>query len=84
MKKAAAALAGITLALAPWGGAAANESPVRFAPGGVGNAHPHHVHTGNGGCVNINSVFFVQTDHGLHQGATESGSETGPWHGPCH
>lgn len=55
MKKAAAALAGITLALAPWGGAAANESPVRFAPGGVGNAHPHHVHTGNGGCVNINS-----------------------------
>lgn len=84
-------LAGISLAFMPWGGAAAaDESPVRHAPGG--GAHSHHVHTGNGGCVDIDSVFFLPLDHGLHQGANASSfgnpndqdTTRGPFHGPCH
>lgn len=83
MRSLVVALAGLGLAIAPMGAATANESPVRFTAG-VDGAHPHHVHLPNGGCVDINSVFFVPATHGLHQGANSSGVETGPWHGPCH
>jgi hypothetical protein len=52
--------------------------------GGPGS-HPHHVHTGNGGCVDINRVFFEVDDRGLHRGADSSNEhESGPYHGPCH
>ncbi len=60
--------------------AQATQSPI----GGTG-AHTHHVHTGNGGCVDIDSVQFEPTDRGLHQGSNASGGETlGPFHGTCH
>jgi hypothetical protein len=54
----------------------ADEAPV--GPGG----HYHHVITGNGGCVNIDSVRFEKDDRGLHQGANKSGSN-GPAHDTC-
>lgn len=46
-------------------------------------AHPHHVHTGNGGCVDIDSVLFVPADRGLHRGSNSSGPDRGPFHGTC-
>jgi hypothetical protein len=59
--------------------AQAPQSPV----GGAG-AHPHHVHTGNGGCVDIDSVLFEPATRGLHQGSNASGGPAlGPFHGPC-
>jgi hypothetical protein len=59
--------------------AQATQSPV----GGEG-AHPHHVHTGNDGCVDINSVFFEPDVRGLHQGSNASGGpDRGPFHGTC-
>jgi hypothetical protein len=54
----------------------ADEAPV--GPGG----HYHHVITGNGGCVDIDSVTFEGGDRGLHRGANESGTH-GPSHGMC-
>ncbi len=53
------------------------------APVGGPSAHTHHIHTGNGECVDIDSVRFEHTDHGLHQGAAQSGPAHGPWHGTC-
>jgi hypothetical protein len=58
--------------------AQAPQSPV----GGPGS-HPHHVHTGNGGCVNIDSVLFEPDVRGLHRGSDESGLTQGPFHGAC-
>jgi hypothetical protein len=54
--------------------------------------HPHHVNTGNGGCVDIDRHFA--TGHGLHVGSNKSSSfdpadpdtypkDRGPWHGTC-
>lgn len=45
--------------------------------------HTHHVTTGNGGCVDVNAVVFLPENRGLHRGANASGSDRGPWHGPC-
>jgi hypothetical protein len=59
--------------------------------------HPHHVLTGNGGCVDIDAVFFAAADEageeeqrGLHRGANASSFNPagddparGPFHGPC-
>jgi hypothetical protein len=63
-------------------------APSAFAESPLGDglpgSHTHHVHTGNGGCVDIDAVSFLPLDRGLHRGANESGFETGPWHGPCH
>lgn len=59
------------------GGAAASD-PVVGGPG----AHPHHVETGNDGCVDINSVLFQGGDRGLHRGSNSSGAH-GPNHGSC-
>ena len=57
----------------------APQSPV----GGFG-AHPHHVHTGNGGCVDIDSVLFEPSTRGLHRGSNASGGPArGPFHGSC-
>ena len=58
----------------------ADKSPVNPTTG-----HTHHVHTGNGECVDINSVKFEADTRGLHQGSNASGFHTqGPFHGPCH
>lgn len=58
---------------------AADQSPV----GGSG-AHPHHVHLGNGGCIEIDAVLFKRESRGLHGGSEASGVDQGPYHGPCH
>lgn len=46
--------------------------------------HIHHVHTGIGGCVQLDQHTFLREARGLHRGAEESGFEQGVWHGPCH
>lgn len=51
-------------------------------PHGEGG-HVHHVRTGSGQCVQIDAVAFHAVDRGLHQGASASASNKGPWHGPC-
>jgi hypothetical protein len=61
--------------------APADEAPVGTI--GQPGVHYHHIHTGNGECRDINSVGFEHDDRGLHQGASQSGSEEGPWHGTC-
>jgi hypothetical protein len=53
------------------------------APSHGEGGHSHHVGTGNGGCVVVDAVAFRAEDRGLHQGASKSGSDRGPWHGPC-
>lgn len=69
----------LSLATAP----AALAAPADQSPLGGANAHPHHVHTGDGECTNIDSVRFEPGDRGLHRAANESGTEHGPWHGTC-
>lgn len=54
---------------------AADESPV-----GGEFAHTHHVHTGNGGCIDIDSVRFEPAGRGLHRGVEEAEPL---WHGTC-
>ena len=62
----------------------AKAQPAEQAPVGGLFAHPHHVHTGNGGCVDINSVLFEPDVRGLHQGSNASGGPAlGPFHGTC-
>lgn len=48
-----------------------------------GSGHTHHVHTGNGECVDIDRVLFSADHRGLHMGAEASGMLQGPWHGTC-
>ena len=63
---------------------AALGDPAAQSPVGGPHAHPHHVHTGNGGCVNIDSVLFEPDTRGLHQGSNASrGPLQGPFHGTC-
>ncbi len=57
--------------------------PAEQSPVGGMHAHPHHVHTGNGGCVDINSVMFEPGDRGLHHGSNMSTMAQGPFHGTC-
>ena len=76
--------AAILLLLITVGMALAQDRPV-VPPGTTppGDAHPHHVTTGNG-CRDINAVLFRPGDRGLHQGSNQSGGPAlGPWHGPC-
>ena len=46
--------------------------------------HTHHVHTGDGECIEIDAVRFEPAERGLHKGANSSGAERGPFHGTCH
>jgi hypothetical protein len=65
-------------------GAAAFAAPaVAEPPRGGPFQHTHHVHTGDGGCVDIDSVMFNPDHRGLHQGSNASGLDRGPWHGTC-
>lgn len=92
MRRAVVIIAGATLALMPMGGVARadGQSPVRHEPGTEGQ-HSHHVHTGNGDCVDIASVLFIPAGHGLHRGANSSSfgnpndpdTSRGPFHGTC-
>lgn len=52
-------------------------------PHGEGG-HLHHVHTGNGECVQLDAHAFLPEARGLHRAAAESGFERAVWHGPCH
>ncbi len=77
---ASAALSSVALVA----GAGVLTSPaVADPPRGGPMQHTHHVHTGNGGCVDIDSVMFDPDHRGLHQGSNASGPERGPWHGTC-
>ncbi len=60
----------------------AQAQPAERSPVGGPTSHPHHVQTGNGGCVDIDRVKFERDDRGLHQGAVQSGPH-GPSHGAC-
>ena len=66
-------------------GTALVAGPVAAHPPNQGEfLHSHHVHTGNGGCVDIDSVLFVPDTRGLHQGSNASrGPLQGPFHGSC-
>lgn len=75
---------GLLLALGMMAGTASAAPPVSDEPLGDGFAHTHHVHTGNGGCVDIDRVYFNVGSRGLHQGANASrGPLQGPFHGTC-
>jgi hypothetical protein len=63
---------------------AALAAPAAAAPPTGGPfAHSHHVHTGNGGCVDIAAVLFNPEHRGLHQGSNASTTDRGPYHGTC-
>lgn len=72
-----------TLALATVAMVGTTTAAMATPPHGDGG-HTHHVHTGDGGCVDVDSVTFLADDRGLHQGGNASGVERGLWHGPCH
>jgi len=74
----------LLLMLGMMAGSAFADPPVTHEPLGPGFAHSHHVHTGNGDCVDIDSVYFNVDVRGLHQGANASrGPLQGPFHGTC-
>ena len=75
-------LVAVALLMAVFAGVA-QAQPADQAPVGGQFAHPHHVHTGNGECVDINSVLFEPDVRGLHEGSHASGEDQGPWHGRC-
>ena len=52
-------------------------------PIGGPSAHPHHVHTGNDGCVDIDAGRFNADFRGLHRASIETGMEQGPFHSDC-
>ena len=90
MRRIAIVSAALALLMSLGGAASAQgSSPVRHEPGDP--AHSHHVHTGNGGCVDIDSVLFMPTGNGLHQGSNASSlgnpnamdTTRGPFHGTC-
>lgn len=58
-------------------------SPASADPIVDDGGHVHHVITGSGACVAIDAVAFLAEPRGLHRGANESGTDQGPWHGPC-
>ena len=77
----AAAITCVTLAVGGLVGVAGAVD--EHAPHGGATSHPHHVHTGDGGCHDIDEVTFEHDSRGLHRGAAESGVSHGPWHGTC-
>lgn len=84
MRRVVIALAAIGISAAAIAGPAQADPPVSDQPLGPGFAHTHHVHTGQGGCVDIDSVYFMVDHRGLHQGANASrGPLQGPFHGTC-
>lgn len=66
-------------------GGLAQAAPAEQSPVGGTHAHAHHVHTGNGGCVDIDYVLFEPAARGLHHAAHNSiaGGRDRLWHGTC-
>lgn len=63
------------LALALLGGSALAAPPIDAGPHETDSelmAHPHHVRTGNGGCVDLGAPDFQMDVRGLHHGANMS------------
>ena len=64
---------------------AAGAEPAEQSPIGGHRAHPHHIHTGNGGCVDMAQNLFEPAQEGearhrgLHQGAIKGEVH----HGTC-
>jgi hypothetical protein len=82
MKRYAIVLAAVPLASVMLAAPAQADPPVAHEP--AGSAHTHHVHTGQGDCVDISSVLFMADHRGLHQGSNASqGPTQGPFHGTC-
>jgi len=52
------------------------------APHGGPGTHPHHIHTGNGDCVDAEKDMEGGA-RGLHRGSNASGPDHGMWHGSC-
>ena len=71
----------MALLMTVFAGAANAQAPQ--SPVGGDFAHPHHVHLGNGGCVDIDAVLFEPDVRGLHRASNETGQEKGPFHGTC-
>lgn len=51
------------------------------SPIGGEHAHTHHIHTGNGDCVEIDEVRFEPGAHGVHHATNTSSADM--WHGTC-
>lgn len=66
-------------------GGVAVAAPAAPSPIGGAGAHTHHIHTGNGGCVELDSVRFEAGPRGLHQAASKNIAHgTGNlFHGTC-
>lgn len=62
---------------------AASAVPAEQSPIGGPGAHPHHVHTGNGGCRDLAAPPMEPGARGLHRASNESGPARGPFHGTC-
>ena len=82
MKRFIAATA-MSIALIAGGFAGSAHGADEHAPHGGGGSHPHHVHTGDGGCRDLGGPAFEPDDRGRHRASNESGSEQGPYHGTC-
>ena len=67
------------------GASVAGAEPSPQSPIGGHRAHPHHIHTGNGGCHDLDQQLFEPAQagesrhRGLHQGALEGEVH----HGTC-
>ena len=75
--------AALTVALVTGGYASTAHGADENAPHGGPGSHPHHVHTGNGGCRDLSGPDFEPGDRGRHRASNESGEEHGPYHGTC-
>lgn len=88
LRRVAAVSGGIIVAAALAAGGVASgalaEPPAdERSPIGGEHAHTHHIHTGNGDCVDIDEVRFEPRAHGLHHGVTSSNDRADMWHGTC-
>lgn len=61
----------------------ASAEPADQSPIGGDHAHPHHVHTGDGGCRDIDRNYFEPDPEGRHRGLHRGAVEGEVHHGPC-
>lgn len=78
VKVSGALLVGLTMLAASLSHSLAEQGQSPVDPDG----HVHHVVTPQG-CVALDATRFAVAANGLHQGASQSGHERGPWHGSC-
>ena len=86
MKRMTVLVATLVMTVGLTSGTAFADPVVTHDPTAPGMPHTHHVHLGNGGCVDIDSVYFLADPaRGLHGGSNASnGHLQGPFHGSCH